>query len=57
MVVATADLLLWPIPDLTSPDAAAVLWCTSDQRFLEIAIVSVYADITKTVVPVELKSC
>ena len=50
-VVATADLSLWPLPDLTCQDAAAVLWRTNDRRFPEIVLASVYADITKPAVP------
>jgi hypothetical protein len=53
-VVATADLPLWPLLDLTSQDAAAVLWRTKDKQFPEIVIASAYANITKPAVPVEL---
>jgi ribonuclease HI len=53
-ILATPDLKLWPMPDFTSQDVVAVIWKTGYARYPEIIVVSVYADINKDAVPMEL---
>ena len=39
-------MLLWPLPDLTTPDVVACLWKTGDIDIPEVVLVSAYSDIT-----------
>jgi Reverse transcriptase (RNA-dependent DNA polymerase)/Endonuclease-reverse transcriptase len=54
-IVATKEVSLWPLPaEYTSPDVVACLWKTGDERFPEVVLISVYADITTAPISLEL---
>src|SRR6266496_1445114 len=53
-ILATPELKLWEMPELTTQDVASCLWKTDYAPNPEIILVSVYSDINKETISSEL---
>ena len=55
VILATPDNI-WQMADYTTKDTVSCTWKTGNALFPEIIIVSVYSDIKKDTIPIELKN-
>ena len=53
-ILASSDLKVWSLPNLTTPDVSSILWKTEDEYIPEIVVISVYSDINKATISSEL---
>ena len=53
-LLATPEMKVWPMPDFVTKDVVACLWKTDNGMYPEIILISVYSDINKETIPVEV---